>query len=103
MSHTIKVTMTADQVIEVQGKEVNIHDIKTIYVDSQGVITEVATTPIRRMMNTEKKTSEQLAGEHWEWFQNVVGHIAKDFFTHGYKHGKQDMEKQYGQENDGHQ
>ena len=42
MSHTVTVRMIADQIIEVDSKEVNIHDIKTIYVDAKGKITEVA-------------------------------------------------------------
>ena len=41
MSHTITIKLIADQEIEVQGKEVNIHDIETIYVDGCGKITEV--------------------------------------------------------------
>lgn len=42
MSHTVTVRMIADQVIEVNGNEVNIHDIKTIYVNPKGQIEEVA-------------------------------------------------------------
>lgn len=42
MSHTVTVKLIADQVIEINGKEVNIHDIITIYVDNQGKIIEVA-------------------------------------------------------------
>ena len=41
MSHTVKVTMIADQNIFVQGVDYNIHDIKTIIVDEEGVIKEV--------------------------------------------------------------
>jgi len=36
---------------------------------------------------SEKLEAEQLAQEHWEWFQSIVGHVAKDFFVHGFKHG----------------
>jgi len=39
------------------------------------------------MRKEDKERAEKLAEEHWEWFQKVVGHIAKDFFVHGYKHG----------------
>lgn len=41
VSHTVIVRMIADQEIEVAGKDVNIHDIATIYVDGRGKITEV--------------------------------------------------------------
>ena len=44
MSHAVQVNMIADQVIEVNGKEVNIHDIVSIYVNHLGEILEVATT-----------------------------------------------------------
>ena len=40
MSHTVKVTMRADQEIYIKGKEVNIHDIQTIYVDGEGLIVD---------------------------------------------------------------
>jgi len=39
------------------------------------------------MEKEDKERAEKLASEHWEWFEKVVGHIAKDFFVHGYKHG----------------
>ena len=42
MSHTVTVRMIADQIIEVAGQEVNVHDIKTIYVNDSGQIEEVA-------------------------------------------------------------
>lgn len=42
----------------------------------------------------DKERAEKLADEHWEWFQNIVGHIAKDFFLHGFKHGRQDANKE---------
>ena len=42
MSHTVTVKLIADQEIEVQGKEVNIHDIETVYINGDGVINEVA-------------------------------------------------------------
>ncbi len=38
MSHSVSVTMIADQEIEIGGKVVNIHDIKHIIVDAQGRI-----------------------------------------------------------------
>ena len=40
MSHTVTVKMIADQYIEVNGYEINIHDIKTIVVDERGRIIE---------------------------------------------------------------
>ena len=39
------------------------------------------------MEKEDKERAERLANEHWKWFENVVGHVAKDFFIHGYKHG----------------
>ena len=41
MSHRVTVKLIADQTIELNKKEVNIHDIKTIHVDGQGVIKKV--------------------------------------------------------------
>ncbi len=41
MSHTVKVNLIADQEIEVDGQEVNIHDIRTITVDTDGRIIDV--------------------------------------------------------------
>ena len=43
MSHSVKVTIIADQEIEINGKIVNIHDIKTLVLDSFGKIKEVTT------------------------------------------------------------
>lgn len=43
MSHSVKVTIIADQEIEINGKIVNIHDIKIIVLDSFGKIKEVTT------------------------------------------------------------
>lgn len=45
------------------------------------------------MKEEDKERAEVLASEHWEWFQKVVGHVAKDFFVHGYKHGSDDARK----------
>ena len=42
MSHMVTVKLVADQIIEVEGKEVNVHDIETVYVNSKGQIKEVA-------------------------------------------------------------
>jgi len=42
MSHTVTVKLIADQIIEIAGKEVNVHDIETVYVNSKGQIEEVA-------------------------------------------------------------
>ena len=41
MSHTVTVKLIADQVIEVDGAEVNIHDIETVIVNDTGVIERV--------------------------------------------------------------
>ena len=43
VSHSVKVTIIADQEIEINGKIVNIHDIKTLVLDSFGKIKEVTT------------------------------------------------------------
>jgi len=45
MSHSVKVILIADQEIELLGEEVNIHDLKTIYLDSRGKIIEYALFP----------------------------------------------------------
>uniref|UniRef100_A0A6M3KVM7 Uncharacterized protein n=1 Tax=viral metagenome TaxID=1070528 RepID=A0A6M3KVM7_9ZZZZ len=42
MSHTVTVKMIADQYITIDGQEYNIHDIATIYIDSDGQIMKVA-------------------------------------------------------------
>lgn len=43
MSHTVTVKLIAEKIIiKIGGKEVNIHDIQTIYVDYKGRILEVA-------------------------------------------------------------
>lgn len=44
------------------------------------------------MEQEDKVRAEQLASEHWQWFEDVVGHVAKDFFVHGYKHGADDRD-----------
>ena len=41
MSHTTKISMIADQEIRINGQNINIHDIKTIIVDSNGQIIDV--------------------------------------------------------------
>ena len=46
------------------------------------------------MTPEDKERAEQLAKEHWAWFEDVVGHIARDFFVHGYKHGVDDEKKE---------
>lgn len=40
MSHSTRVTLIADQEIEIQGRRVNVHDIRSIVVDSEGKITD---------------------------------------------------------------
>ncbi len=40
MSHSVQVTMIADQCIEIGGREVNVHDIAVIHVDGRGQITK---------------------------------------------------------------
>lgn len=45
MSHSVEVTLIADQEIEIQGRRVNIHNIKSIIVDSEGKITDAYLEP----------------------------------------------------------
>jgi len=46
------------------------------------------------MLNKEDlEEAKKLADEHWTWFEKVVGHVAKDFFIHGYKHGVESKRK----------
>jgi len=45
MSHSVGVTLIADQEIEIQGRQVNIHDIKSILVDSEGKIADAYLEP----------------------------------------------------------
>ena len=40
MSHSVGVTMISDQQIKIFGKLVNVHDITTIFVNNEGVITD---------------------------------------------------------------
>ena len=43
------------------------------------------------MENKDRIKLEETAGEkamvHWLWLQDLLGHIFKDAFVHGYKHG----------------
>ena len=41
-----------------------------------------------------KLEAEKLADEHWRWFEDIVGHVAKDFFVHGFKHGVDNKESE---------
>lgn len=45
MSHSVKVTLIADQEIQIHGREVNIHDIRSIIVDHDGTITDCYLEP----------------------------------------------------------
>jgi len=38
MSHTVQVNLIADQEIKINGEEVNVHDIESIFLNSDGVI-----------------------------------------------------------------
>lgn len=42
MSHSTKVTLIADQVITLLNKEINIHDIRSVILDCNGIIVKVA-------------------------------------------------------------
>jgi len=46
--HATTVTLIADQLIEIMGKEINIHDIKTIQIDELGQIIEIHFKPLIR-------------------------------------------------------
>ena len=41
MSHTVTVRMIADQIVTINGAEVNVHDIRSIEVDETGTIITV--------------------------------------------------------------
>jgi len=47
-----------------------------------------------------KQEAGKLAEEHWRWFEDVVGHVAKDFFVHGFKHGVDHRDKEAKDEAD---
>jgi len=38
MSHSVQVTLIADQYVQLLGKEVNVHDLDTITLDNDGVV-----------------------------------------------------------------
>ena len=38
MSHSVQITLIADQYIQLLGKEINVHDLKTITLDGHGII-----------------------------------------------------------------
>lgn len=41
MSHSVKITLIADQYIQIKGQEVNIYDIETLVLDGAGVAVDV--------------------------------------------------------------
>ena len=41
MSHTVMVHLIGDQVLGILGKETNIHDIETLYIDRRGKIIDI--------------------------------------------------------------
>lgn len=43
MSHSVKVTLIADQLISIKGKLVNIHNIRSIVLDSKGTAIDAYT------------------------------------------------------------
>lgn len=45
MSHSVGVTLIADQEIEIQGRRVNVENIKSILVDSEGKIIDAYLEP----------------------------------------------------------
>jgi len=50
------------------------------------------------MKQEDKLKADKLASEHWDWFQKIVGHVAMDFFVHGYKHGGDDAREEIRKE-----
>lgn len=40
MSHSVKITLIADQEIELLGSIVNIHDLATLFLDERGRVRE---------------------------------------------------------------
>jgi len=63
MSHSVKVTLIADQCISINGKEINIHDLNTIEVDENGVIVNYWPTQHRAHWTLRL----------WAWLKNIVG------------------------------
>ena len=63
MSHSVKVTIVADQEINICGKEINIHDLKALILDSYGqVIGYVADDP-REEFNCSEDYFKEITGD----------------------------------------
>lgn len=45
------------------------------------------------MVEKTKEEIQQIAEDHWDWFEKWLEMMFKDAFLHGYKHGKQDTEE----------
>lgn len=45
MSHTVGIYLVADQEINILGRRINIHDLQTINLDSEGRITDAYLNP----------------------------------------------------------
>jgi hypothetical protein len=61
VSHSVVVTLIADQCIFINGKEINVHDLETIEVDDNGVITNY--WPAQQNMHSD---ASPLVGEQSE-------------------------------------
>ncbi len=63
MSHSVKVTLIADQEIEILGKEINVHKIIAIKVDADGTITDALLAPERPGIYQEQEYGYWLSKE----------------------------------------
>lgn len=79
MSHSVEITLIADQVIEIMGEPVNVHDLKSIGLNDQGEIIEY----------TKLSTVEATAITNWD---------REEFFASGcpFCQGKEFLEGPHG-------
>jgi len=54
MSHTVKINLIADQSITFQGLEINVHNIETIILGSEGEVKEIVVRVKSELPSTAK-------------------------------------------------
>lgn len=64
MSHSVKVTLIADQEIKLLGDVVNIHDISSIVLNSNGYIIEYGKSTAQPGQGEGGNSAAQPSGEH---------------------------------------
>ena len=69
MSHSVKVTLIADQEIELIGETINIHDLEVILLDAKGDIVGYTLFPGKKM------THGSVAGQITD---NLLNHFIKN-------------------------